>query len=71
MKSNYKFHRFARKTPKSLFAMSLLALGLTALAQDPAIVGETTMVIGLVKLVAADGTSAPSTAALPFALATA
>ena len=57
MKSNYKFHRFARKTPKSLFAMSLLALGLTALAQDPAIVGETTMVIGLVKLVAADGTS--------------
>lgn len=57
MKSNSKLRRFARKTPKSLFAMSLLAFGLTALAQDPAIVGETTMVIGLVKLVAADGTS--------------
>ncbi len=57
MKSNYKSHRLARKTPKSLFAMTMLAFGITALAQDPAIVGETTMVIGLVKLVAADGTS--------------
>lgn len=45
------------KTSQSLFAMSLLALGLSAWAQEPAIVGETTMVIGLVKLVAADGTT--------------
>lgn len=48
---------FLKKAPRTLIALALISSGLTTLAQDPAIVGETTMVIGLVKLVSADGTS--------------
>lgn len=46
-------------TPSSRIAVAVAALAscTAVLAQDPPIVGETTMVIGLVKLVGADGTS--------------
>lgn len=40
-------------------AITALLCNASAFAQDPPIVGETTMVIGLVKLVGADGTARP------------
>jgi hypothetical protein len=42
---------------RNALALALVAAGLAAHAQEPAIVGETTMVIGLVKLVGSDGAS--------------
>ena len=48
---------WARKAPAVLLACALLTSQNIAFAQEPAIVGEATMVIGIAKLLAADGSS--------------
>jgi len=57
MKIKFTHHRLVHTAPQLTLVLALLTAGLLARAQEPAIVGETTMVIGLVKLVSADGSS--------------
>ena len=57
MKTPFKTNFWARKAPAAVVACSLLAAQNMAWAQEPAIVGEATMVIGLAKLLGADGSS--------------
>ncbi|MBC7618521.1 MAG: FecR domain-containing protein [Candidatus Saccharibacteria bacterium] len=57
MKTPFKTTLWARKVPAIFAVCALLAGQNLAWAQEPAIVGEATMVIGLAKLMGADGAS--------------
>ncbi|OYT92814.1 MAG: hypothetical protein CFE43_07040 [Burkholderiales bacterium PBB3] len=57
MKTPFKTNLWARKAPAVFVACALLAAQNLVWAQEPAIVGEATMVIGLAKLQSADGSS--------------
>ena len=57
MKTPFKTTLWARKVPATFAVCALLVGQNLAMAQEPAIVGEATMVIGLAKLMGTDGTS--------------